>query len=57
MVPVVAVPAGDKGVVVAGGEACVVEDQEGFGAARGGFKVNDGVEAGFPVGGVPMTLR
>ena len=48
-----AVPAGVEGVVVAGGEAGVVEDQRGFGGAGLKFEVDDCVNAGVPVSGAP----
>ena len=52
-VPVVAVPARIQVIVLAGGEAGVVEDQGGFRVARIELEVGDGVDAGVPVSGAP----
>jgi hypothetical protein len=52
-VPVMAVPAPVQGVVFAGGEAGVVEDQRGLGGAGFELEVNDRVDAGIPMGWPP----
>jgi len=49
----VAVPAEVQMVVFAGGEAGVVEDERGLVGTRFEFEVDDGVDAGVPVGGAP----
>ena len=52
-VPVVALPTGVEGVVFACGEGGVVEDEGGFGGVGFEFEMDDGVDAGIPVGGAP----
>ena len=52
-VPVVVVPAPVEVVVLAGGEAGVVEDQRGLGGAGFELEVNDRVDAGIPMGWPP----
>ena len=46
-------PAEVEVIVFAGGEAGVIEDESGFSGAGFEFEVDDGVDAGIPVGGAP----